>query len=97
MLLEEAQNFGRQRRPKTPATAADVPTAIAMRVDVDDMPAADRRGAPIVRQHWHLGTLAVVDDLSRDGYRDMFRNLLLAARRYDMQRLSVICEHARPF
>ena len=76
LLLEEAQNFGRQRRPKTPATAADIHTAIAMRVDVDDMPAADRRGAPIVRQHWHLGTLPVVDDLSGDGsHRHGFQKL----------------------
>ena len=47
-----------------------------MRVDVDDMPAADRRGAPIVRQHWHLGTLPVVDDLSGDGsHRHGFQKL----------------------
>jgi hypothetical protein len=33
-----------------------------------------------------------VDGLSGYGYRDMFRHLLLAAKRYGMRRLSAICE-----
>lgn len=39
----------------------------------------------------YAGTLPVVDGLSADGYRDMFWHLLFSAHRYDMRRLSAIC------
>jgi hypothetical protein len=43
-------------------------------------------------QFAYNGSLPIVDDLSGDGYRNMFRHLLLAAKRYNVRRLLAICE-----
>ena len=86
MLAEDTEaflkkhNLGLRRRPKQ---------ATAMRVNVDDMP---RPAVEALLQFVYTDTLPVVTGLSGDGYRDMFRHLLLAAERYGMRRLSAICE-----
>jgi len=84
-------NLGRRRRPKTTTAAAvtDIHTATPMRVNIDDMP---RLAVEALLQFAYNGSLPIVDGLSRYGYRDMFRHLLLAAKRYGMRRLSAICE-----